>query len=485
MADPSVGSARALLDLLSIAVLDLHPDGSAAFANDGWATLTGSPASAALGKGWLRAFEPEERARVSALVAVGVEERRSVVAALHARTGIGRRVLRLDGRPQLDQDGRVDRFVLSMLDVTDEHARHDRLAHAARHDPLTGLANRRAFLDLAGRRASEAVRAARNYSLLFLDVDDFKLINDSGGHDVGDEVLQVVAERLSAAARPRDVVARFGGDEFVVLLDGVGEAEQARAVAERFREAVLQPIVIGGRRWRVGVSIGVALGRDDRIDQLLGRADDALYQAKAAGKGRSVVDVDLARTSLSAPPSPEVEAPAALGEHAVHFYDRDEELVLRLEDYVLEGVALGETVIVIATPEHRRALRERLEPHGLDLWVAEGRYVEFDAAETLRRFLADGMPDPDLFQMAVGTVVRRACGEGRRMRAYGEMVALLWAEGSTAAALALEDLWNDLQRTADFPLLCAYPRADVEHHAGDGRAAVCARHSREDRSAAA
>jgi hypothetical protein len=166
-------------------------------------------------------------------------------------------------------------------------------------------------------------------------------------------------------------------------------------------------------------------------------------------------------------------------EHSVQIY-RDETMFLdALEGYVSAGLRNGESVILISTAAHLHQLEKRLRANWLDLDRArwEDRYIALLAQETLARFMVEGMPHPERFEEVAKGVLERARGpSGRRVRAFGEMVALLWAEGNCAAAIALEGLWNKLQGDEEFPLFCAYP------HAGfDGDAAlqsVCATHSR-------
>jgi diguanylate cyclase (GGDEF)-like protein len=165
----------------------------------------------------------------------------------------------------------------------------EQLARAASSDPLTGLANRAA---IDARLADATARDA----LLFLDLDGFKEVNDELGHAAGDSVLLAVASRLRGCVAETDLVGRFGGDEFVVLLSGVHDEAQATAVAERLLAALREPIAVHGRSVDVGASIGIALpGRAADSEQLLRRADRALYAAKAAGKGRWCVHAPAAR----------------------------------------------------------------------------------------------------------------------------------------------------------------------------------------------
>ena len=157
------------------------------------------------------------------------------------------------------------------------------------------------------------------------------------------------------------------------------------------------------------------------------------------------------------PPATSPHTPAHRPDHTVHFYDADEVLMARVEQYVVEGARLGETTVVIATPVHRQMLRERLAA-----WELEDAFLGLDAQECLDRFMVDGLPDPHLFDLTIGTLVRDTAKGGAR--AFGEMVSLLWQAENIAGTLALEELWNGLQRTVDFPLMCAYQTSDVEGH---------------------
>jgi diguanylate cyclase (GGDEF)-like protein len=167
--------------------------------------------------------------------------------------------------------------------------RERQLQHLAFHDPLTGLANRQLFYE----RLSHAVgtRGDQAVGVLFIDLDGFKEINDARGHQAGDTVLRVVAERLQAGVRGIDTAARFGGDEFAVLLESLADAAAARSAAERIIADVQQPIDITGIPVTVSVSIGIAVhepGETGSADDVLRDADAAMYAAKATGKNRYV-----------------------------------------------------------------------------------------------------------------------------------------------------------------------------------------------------
>jgi diguanylate cyclase (GGDEF)-like protein len=159
--------------------------------------------------------------------------------------------------------------------------------HEAIHDVLTGLPNRALFTDLLARSLGRAKRRDDYlFAILFLDVDRFKLINDSLGHMTGDQLLISIARRLEGCLRPGDTVARLGGDEFTILLEDIHEVQDATLVADRIHESLAQPFTIGGQEVFTSVSIGIALSATgyNRPEELLRDADTAMYRAKAAGK---------------------------------------------------------------------------------------------------------------------------------------------------------------------------------------------------------
>jgi diguanylate cyclase (GGDEF)-like protein len=190
------------------------------------------------------------------------------------------------------------------------------LSHQALHDALTGLPNRALVLDRAEQMLARTARQAGLVTgALFLDLDGFKHVNDNLGHAIGDELLQVVADRLSAAVRDQDTVGRLGGDEFAVLVESSAHESTADVLADRLVEALREPVVVeGGRTIAVTVSIGVAVGQYATPDAMLRDADLALYAAKAAGRDRySLFDASM-QTDVEGRVALEVDMTSALSE---------------------------------------------------------------------------------------------------------------------------------------------------------------------------
>ena len=185
-----------------------------------------------------------------------------------------------------DRDVR-GRLVGSALDITDRKHAEDALQYQAFHDALTGLANRALFLDRVDHALHRADRTAAPVAVLFLDLDDFKTVNDSLGHRVGDQLLVAVAQRVASVARAGDTVARLGGDEFALLLESGEMPDTAQDVAERIATTLRAPFLLDATEVTVGLSIGIAVGQPPDVSaDLLRDADLAMYMAKRNGKGR-------------------------------------------------------------------------------------------------------------------------------------------------------------------------------------------------------
>ncbi len=186
-------------------------------------------------------------------------------------------------------EGKAVGRVWSFRDVTERKTAELRLVHDAFHDALTSLPNRALFMDLLGRAIGRARRRGDySFALLFLDMDRFKVVNDSLGHPIGDQLLIAIARRLERCVRPGDTVARLGGDEFTILLDDILDAGDATRVADRIQRELNLPFTISGQEVFTSASIGIALSGTayERPDELLRDADIAMYRAKARGKAR-------------------------------------------------------------------------------------------------------------------------------------------------------------------------------------------------------
>jgi diguanylate cyclase (GGDEF)-like protein/PAS domain S-box-containing protein len=184
-------------------------------------------------------------------------------------------------------DASVRGVVLNIRDVSERKRLEHQLHHQAFHDSLTGLSNRALFRDRVSHALTLARRQGRSISVLFLDLDDFKRVNDSLGHAVGDILLKKAAERFLASARSTDTVARLGGDEFAILVEEVMGADGPSALMDRLTGAMQSPFNLGGNEVHVSASFGIATATgDETADDLLRNADLAMYTAKREGKGR-------------------------------------------------------------------------------------------------------------------------------------------------------------------------------------------------------
>lgn len=167
-------------------------------------------------------------------------------------------------------------------------------------------------------------------------------------------------------------------------------------------------------------------------------------------------------------------------EHFVQIYDADEAFMDTLEGFIGKGLESGDSAIVIATSAHRRALETRLTAKGLDLNAArlDDSYIDLDAEESLQKFIVDGWPDDARFTAFVGGVLTRARAKGQKVRAFGEMVAIMWGRGDHSATVRLEHLWHKLCLAESFSLFCAYPKVGFTESPATAIDMLCATHSK-------
>jgi len=339
--------------------------------------------------------------------------------------------------------GEASTVLLVIRDTTAGHQYREELERQAHHDHLTGLPNRIDFLRRLEAACAHIGDRHRSVGLLFIDLDDFKVVNDSLGHDAGDTLLTVLAERLRAELDDSVTIGRFGGDEFTVLLVDVDEAAAAE-VAATIRSILARPVVHEGRRFVVSSSVGVILA-DERVEpaDLLRWADAALYEAKAGGRDR-VVHVDEAlrrrvveRTELGL----DLQA-ASAHELEVHYQP---EVDLRT------GAVVGAEALVRWQHPQRGLLQpgsfiELAEENGAVHWI--GRAVLLESCRTAHRWIGSGLAGDDF--------VIRVNVSGRQLEQPGfgdEVEAALLESGLDASRLTLEVTETTVMRDAALGLV--------------------------------
>ena len=278
--------SRSLVEATDEAILTIREDGIVGSANHAATRLLGLAASAIVGR---PAESLAERFPLLADLPVGLTDADTVVHHPSAR-----RAVSVTTRATGDEDDPV--IAVFARDISERKILEEQLAHQATHDDLTGLANRASLVAELDRAAARAERSGQGLGLLFIDLDRFKSVNDTLGHRVGDVVLQQVAARLLQATRDTDLVARNGGDEFVVLAEEAGDVTVVARLAERIQDALSEPVAFDDDVIPVSASIGVAWlepGDPHTLDQLRD-ADVAMYHAKSSGPGQiRVFDDDM------------------------------------------------------------------------------------------------------------------------------------------------------------------------------------------------
>jgi diguanylate cyclase (GGDEF)-like protein/PAS domain S-box-containing protein len=265
-------------------------DGALRFASPASERTLGLSPEDVAGKNLLDLWAGDDGERLKAFLAeVAATPGRAVgPVELRIERGLVRYVLEIVGS-NLTDDPAVQGLALNFRDISERKALEEQLRQLAFHDPLTLLANRSLFRDRVQHALTLAQRGRHQAAVMFLDLDNFKNINDSLGHDAGDRLLQAVAQRLVKATRFSDTVARLGGDEFAILLEGIATIAEVESLAASLIEGLGQPFMLSATEVRVSASIGVAFSAFEAdAEALLSKADIAMYHAKAAGKNRFV-----------------------------------------------------------------------------------------------------------------------------------------------------------------------------------------------------
>lgn len=260
-------------------------EGNCIYVNQRWCTIAGLTPEEALGRGWIKGLHPDDRDNIIDEWYRATQENRSFILEYRFQRSDGTVSWVFgQGVAERNAENKVTGYVGTITDISDIKQAHELIIYNALHDPLTDLPNRillRERLELAINRA----RRIKNYcyAVLFLDLDRFKVINDSLGHLVGDQVLKTIAQKLKTHLRDIDLVARLGGDEFVILLEDIPSTEKVIQIAEAILEDCQTPLIVNGYEMFTSFSIGIVLGIKDyhQADDLIRYADIAMYRAKA------------------------------------------------------------------------------------------------------------------------------------------------------------------------------------------------------------
>ena len=266
-------------------------DGRLRFASPAAERTFGMNPDDLVGRNLLDLWGEADRERLAAFLAEVAATHGRSVGPVEVTVGNGARRSTLESvGSNLLEDPAIAGLALNFRDVSERKALEEQLRQLAFHDPLTLLANRSLFRNRVQHALTLTHRSRQRVAVMFLDLDNFKNINDSLGHDAGDRLLQAAAQRLVKSTRPSDTVARLGGDEFAILLEGINEPSDVERIAATITRSFDEPLQLDGGDTYMAASIGIAFSQPgDDTEQLLRNADIAMYNAKAAGKARFVV----------------------------------------------------------------------------------------------------------------------------------------------------------------------------------------------------
>jgi diguanylate cyclase (GGDEF)-like protein/PAS domain S-box-containing protein len=434
---------RSLVQNSSDAFVVLGADGVISYESDAVERVLGYEAKARAGCAFLDLAHVDDRESAqSALEEVADEadsERRFDLRLRHA-DGSWRNIECV--AKNLLGDPAVGGIVVNYRDVTERRALEEMLVHQAFHDPLTRLANRALFGDRVSHALSRRHRDRRPLIVMFADLDDFKTINDSLGHEAGDQVLIEVARRLQSAIRTGDTVARLGGDEFAFLLEDVVDRSDGEQVADRVLEALEGPIRVGNADVVVSASIGIAVGGDRRADAstLLRDADVAMYTAKRRHRGGYVLYEPTMHAAAVARLELESDLRSAIDheDFTVHYQP-----IVTLGDGRITGF---EALVRWRHPRRGLISPDQFIPiaETTGLIVPIGRWVLREACRQARRWQVDLQPDPPV-TMSVNLSVRELHDPGL----VDHVAAVLAETGLDPTLLVLEITETSMVEDAD------------------------------------
>ncbi|MDD2734629.1 MAG: sensor domain-containing diguanylate cyclase [Desulfuromonadaceae bacterium] len=283
---------RLLLDESSDPIFAFYHDGRYRYVNHAFADGVGRKRIDIIGKKIWDIFSKDEADRRFAVVRWVFENGQTKVIEVCVPRPDGDRYYVTTVKPIFNTGSEVHSVICISKDITERKIMEEKLAHMAQHDCLTNLPNRALFSDRLQHAISEASRNRTRLALLFIDLDNFKTVNDTCGHSVGDFLLQRVAQHLRTCVRKSDTVGRIAGDEFVVVLPGIVDDHYALAVAEKIHQSLNQPFDLDGCHFQaISSSIGIAIYPDHGTNEieLLRNADYAMYQAKDSGRNRVTI----------------------------------------------------------------------------------------------------------------------------------------------------------------------------------------------------
>ncbi|HEX9493637.1 MAG TPA: diguanylate cyclase, partial [Thermoanaerobaculia bacterium] len=358
--------------------------------------------------------------------------------------------------------GRGERALVHMtaVDISDRKRAEEQIEFLAYHDALTQLPNRRLFVERLEMCLLSAKRVRENVAVLFIDVDRFKTINDTLGHNVADALLVEIALRLRSCVRQTDTVARYGGDEFTVLLPDLHQPEDAAQVAEKILERVAEPVLIGATSMEISVSIGIAVHPYDGtdIETLLRNADDAMYRAKQAGRNNYQLCTEEMKTRaterssmqsrlrkamdndelvLAYQPQLSMTTGRIVGAEAIIRWNDRERGVIEARDFIPVAeetrliVPLGEWALFTACRQLRQWSDAGLPPLRMAVNISARQFQQRDLATLVRRAIDDSGIDPALLELEIR--------ETTAMRDVGLTVELLDFLRDVGGSIAIDD----------------------------------------------